>query len=208
MKKLVLFFLLTMGANAYAQNMMVVDSIKILPQNPTALDSVFLHIYWHSNYGCQLQSPPTVMNSGNSHTVVACYVVGLITIITSGDDSVFLFQGPAGIHVVSWQVTQNATQSTACDYTHAQNQATVNVLPTGIEEQSDALAMQWSSLNHELLSNTSGLLTIYGANGQLIYAGNIGAYERVRLEGISKQMYFATLRKADGEVSTLKFVVE
>lgn len=209
MKKILLVGALFAGISASSQNMMVVDSVKVLPQNPTALDSVFLHVYWHSNYGCGLQMPMNVVHSGSyNHTVTACYVVGVITIITSGDDSIFLFQGPAGMHTVAWQVQQNASQSTSCDYTHATNQVQVNVIPTGIEEHASSHQLELTNGKQALQCNQDGLLSIYSMTGQVLLATTVRNGQLITIKAEAGQMYFAMLQQENGEVTTLKFVIE
>lgn len=208
MKKLLFAFLLACSVSAGAQNFMTVDSIKVLPQNPTPMDSVFLHVYWHCNYGCGLQQPMSVTTAGNSHSVAACYIVGLIAVITSGDDSVFLFQGPPGIHVVGWQVTQNATPQSSCDYYHAQGQTTVNVQQTtGVPEFGSAPLMNWNMPAQQLYCGASGMLRIYSVNGELVRETSVTQGEMLTLDGVAGQLYLATLTKENGEVSTIKFVV-
>ena len=205
MKKLLLIAGLVCAMHASAQNTMYVDSVKVLPVNPTAADSVWLHIYWWSGYGTSIDDT-TVTHAGNNHSVTACYIVGLTAVVTGGDDSVFLFQGPAGMHVVSWQVFQNGTQATQCDQLVTANQEQINVISTGIDEHGPGNAM---NLAHStLFIQESGLLTIYSTTGQLVHSSNVNAGQRVEINANAGQMYFATLTQDNGQVTTVKFVLQ
>jgi hypothetical protein len=205
-KKLLFSTFLFLTISGFSQNVMNVDSVRVLPANPTVNDSVFLHIYWHCSYGCGLQMAPSVVNSGTTHTATACYVVGPITVLTSGDDSVFLFQGPAGVHTVAWQVIQNSSQSTSCDYTHAQNQVQVNVVPTGVPEFGNIPGLEIAE--QQFLCNTDGTFRVYSSTGQLIYESIAVPGKRIAIRAHAGQMYFATLTSNTGEVTTIKFIME
>lgn len=205
MKKLLLLAVTAISLHMGAQNTMFVDSVKVLPQNPTASDSVFLHIWWWSGYGTT-PMPPTVLNAGLNHTVQACYLVGLTAVVTDGHDSIFVFQGPAGMHMISWSVMQNGTQATSCDQFVTGNQQQVNVVPTGVDEHSatgDLVMVQ-----RDFICNTTGTFRVYSTTGQVMYEQAAMPGQRIAISVPAQQMYFATLTASDGEVSAIKFVSE
>ncbi len=203
MKKLLLLAVTALSLHASAQNSVYVDSVKVLPQNPTAADSVWLHIWWWSGYSCTPMTP-TVINAGNNHTVNACYLVGLAAVVTGGHDSIFVFQGPAAMHMVTWSVMQNASQSTTCNQPVLNGQNQVNVLPTGVDEHnstSDLVMVQ-----RDFICNTTGTFRIYSTTGQVVYEQAAQPGQRISINVPAQQMYFATLNASDGEVTTIKFV--
>jgi hypothetical protein len=204
MKKLLLIALVTLSSIGFAQNAVYIDSVKVLPQNPTVSDSVFLHIWWWSGYGCSPMTP-SVMHAGNNHTVNACYLVGVIAVVTSGHDSIFVFQGPAGMHVVSWTIMQNATQSSTCDQFIEANQQQVNVIPTGISEGESGPGLEM--VRQYFQCNSEGAFRVFSTTGQLMYETAAFPGKRIAIEAFAGQMYFATLTTSEGEVTTIKFVM-
>jgi|GEM_PF-3440729 len=207
MKKIYLLFALvfvTTFAGAQTMNYMNVDSVRVRPANPTPTDSVFLHVFWNSPWGCMLNGTPTVMNAGLSHAATFCYTVGMITVITGGEDSVFLFQGPAGAHVVSWQIVQNATFNSQCDWVRDANQQMVNVVATDIDDPHSSNAFAF--VNSEFVVSENGTLSVYNALGQTVYSSQVNSGQHVPFTGGSSQMYTATFTNENGSISVLKFV--
>lgn len=188
-----------------AQNPMYVDSVKVLPQNPVATDSIWLHVWWWSPYGTSFNTS-SVTHAGNNHDVNVCYTVGMITIVTSGHDSVFVFQGPAGMHTVSWTITQNG--NTQCDMVVTQNQQQVNVIATGTDEHSENTAIELIPTEESFQINESGLFAVYSSSGQLVYEQQVDAGQRIAVRAYAGQMYFATLTDSNGRVTTIKFVLQ
>ncbi|MCK6641549.1 MAG: hypothetical protein L6Q81_15830 [Bacteroidia bacterium] len=207
MKKIYLLFALvfvTTFVGAQTMNYMNVDSVRVRPANPTPADSVFLHVYWNSPWGCSLNGVPTVNNAGLNHAATLCYTVGMITVVTMDHDSVFLFQGPAGIHVVSWQIVQNATFNTQCDWVRDANQQVVNVLSTDIEESETDLPVQFT--NNEFMIHANGTLHVYNALGQSFYNAQVNAGQRVPFSAETAQMFTAVFRDESGNTSVLKLI--
>lgn len=207
MKKIYLLLMLvfvTTLVGAQTMNSMNVDSVRVLPANPSPTDSVFLHVYWNSPWGCYLNGVPTVNNAGMNHAATFCYNVGMITVVTGGVDSVFLFQGPAGMHVVSWQIVQNATFNSQCDWVRDANQQVVNVLATEIEEPETDLSLQF--INNEFLIRKKGTLTVFNTLGQCIYNAQVNAGQRVPLSTETAQMITAVFRDESGNTSVLKLI--
>lgn len=207
MKKLLLanlFVALSIAISAQTWNYMNVDSVRVRPANPSATDSVFMHVYWNSPWGCSLNGAPTVMNAGMNHAATFCYTVGMITVVTSGHDSVFLFQGPAGVHVVSWQIIQNGSPNSQCDWVRDANQMTINILPTGIDSRETA--QQFSFVNNEFVMNESGTLSVFSVNGQLLFSSRVNAGQRIPFSAQSAQLYSAVFSDEEGNTSTLKFL--
>lgn len=204
-KKLLLLAVTAIALHAGAQNAMYVDSVKVLPQSPGGSDSVFLHIWWWSGYGTT-PMPPTVVSAGNNHNVMACYTVGLIAVVSGGHDSIFVFQGPPGVHMITWAVMQNGTQSTSCDQMVLNGQEQVNVTLSGVDEHSanNNLVMA----QRDFICNTAGTFRVYAATGQVVYEQNAIPGQRISINAPAGQMYFATLTTSEGEVSTIKFVLE
>lgn len=204
MKKFIIAASLLLSFTASSQNMMNIDSVRIYPANPTATDSVWLHIWWWSGWFTS-PNPPSVVHSGNNHTVTCCYTVGLMTVVTSGHDSVFIFQGPAGIHNVSWSVYQNATGNSQCDLFLQGNQQQINVLSVGMSENSESALIQL--VKDELVLNSTGTLSIYSGEGKLILESYVRPGQRISVAQLSKQLYVAAFRKENGAITTLKFLV-
>lgn len=205
MKKLLLLATLALGVQLGAQNTVYIDSVRVLPQNPTATDSVFLHIWWWSGYSTT-PLPPTVASAGNNHAVSACYLVGLAAVVTGGHDSVFVFQGPSGIHTVSWVISQNSSQMTSCDQFVDGNQQQVNVLTTGIGEHNGSSNLV--RVQNDFICNTAGTFRVYSTTGQVVYEASAIPGQRISVNPTAGQLYFATLTGSNGEVTTIKFVVE
>jgi hypothetical protein len=204
MKKLLLIAFMALSSLGFAQNSVYIDSVKVLPANPTANDSVFLHIWWWSGYACSPMTP-TVVNAGNNHTVNACYLVGVAAVVTGGHDSIFVFQGPAGMHMISWTIMQNGSQSTTCDLFVQGNQQQVNVIATGITESE--LKPDVEFVQQQFICNTDGMFRVYSTTGQIIYESAATTGKRIAIEAPAGQMYFATLTANDGETTTIKFVM-
>lgn len=207
MKKIYLLFALvfvTTFAGAQTMNYMNVDSVRVQPANPTPTDSVFLHVFWHSPWGCSLNGTPTVMNAGLNHAATFCYTVGMITVITGGEDSIFLFQGPAGAHVVSWQIVQNGTFNSQCDWVRDANQQVVNVVATNIEDPHSNNAFAF--INNEFIVSENGTLSVYNALGQTVYSSQVHSGQHVPFTGGNSQMFTATFTNENGSISVLKFV--
>lgn len=207
MKKIYLLLTLvfvTTFVGAQTMNYMNVDSVRVRPANPTPTDSVFLHVYWNSPWGCSLNGVPTVNNSGMNHAATFCYTVGMITVVTGGEDSVFLFQGPAGMHVVSWQIVQNATFNSQCDWVRDANQQVVNVLATDITDQEAELPVQF--VNNEFMIHKNGTLTVFNSLGQSVYNAQLYAGQRVPFSAETAQMFTAVFRDESGKTSQFKFV--
>lgn len=209
MKKILLFIAVAFSMGAYGQAApLVVDSVRILPAGPGAQDSVFLHIYWNCNYGAGLMSPPTVLTAGTNHSVNACYFVSVLAVISSGHDSVFLFQGPPGVHMVSWQIFQNSDISTSCDTLVTANQQQVNVSISGVDENTANGSIQWNTAANQVQCNREGTLSIYNCNGQLLLEREVTPGIIVALPEGSAGILLANFRGAEGRTETLKLLVE
>jgi hypothetical protein len=200
---LVVMALVTTLVGAQTMNYMNVDSVRVHPANPTPSDSVFLHVYWNSPWGCSLNGTPTVNTAGLNHSASFCYTVGMITVVTSGEDSVFLFQGPAGFHVVSWQIFQNATFNSQCDWVRDANQQMVNVLATDIEEPEPVVAFDF--VNGEFRIHANGSLNVYNALGQSVYNAQANSGDRIPFSSENTQIFIAVFYDQSGNRSTMKF---
>ncbi|HTF04880.1 MAG TPA: hypothetical protein VK826_12725 [Bacteroidia bacterium] len=209
MKKLLLVLGIACSIGAFGQaSPVVVDSVKILPANPAATDSVFLHIYWHCNYGAGLTSPPTVISAGTNHAVNACYYSSVMAVISGADDSVFLFQGPPGVHMVSWQIFQNSGFSTSCDLLITANQQQVNVTLSSVDEHAASGTILWNVSTKQVQCAREGTLSIYQYNGQLLLEQKVTPGMMVGLPEGATGVLLATFRNESGESETLKIFWE
>ncbi len=192
--------------SAFSQNTMSVDSVVVRPVNPDASDSVWVHIYGFSPYGTVLNGPITVSTVGMNHHVDACYTVGLIAVITDIHDSVFAFQGPAGMHVVSWSIVQNGTQSTSCDLPVTAGQMQVNVATvTGTEETGlPQGALTWNAALEEMSCNAAGVLSVYSINGQLLMRRKVAAGMMLPLPESAKDIVIAVLEQENGSTGRIR----
>ncbi|MFM2017629.1 MAG: hypothetical protein RL007_1285 [Bacteroidota bacterium] len=201
---IIVLALVTSFIGAQTMNYMNVDSVRVRPANPTPTDSVFLHVFWNSPWGCSLNGTPTVMNAGLNHAATFCYTVGMITIVTGGEDSVFLFQGPAGAHVVSWQIVQNGTFNSQCDWVRDANQTMVNVVATDINDPQSGSTFAF--MNNEFIISERGTLSVYNALGQTVFSSQVNTGQHVPFTSVSSQIYTATFTNENGGISVLKFV--
>lgn len=209
MKKLLLAFAVAVcipATEITAQNSMYVDSVVIRPANPSASDPVYLHVYGWSGYGTSLYTAPTVVTNNLYHTVDFCYVVGLITVVTSIHDSVLVFTGPAGQHVVQWNITQNS-QSNNCDLQVESSQQLVNVSTVmGIGDSPPQLpAITWNSEQEWLFNTIPGKLSVYSADGRLVLEKQIQTYEMNSFAGETSGIYTAVFTSQSGERYTIRF---
>lgn len=201
---IIVLALVTSFIGAQTMNYMNVDSVRVRPANPTPTDSVFLHVFWNSPWGCSLNGTPTVMNAGLNHAATFCYTVGMITIVTGGEDSVFLFQGPAGAHVVSWQIVQNGTFNSQCDWVRDANQTMVNVVATDINDPQSGSTFAF--MNNEFIITERGTLSVYNALGQTVFSSQVNTGQHVPFTSGNSQMFTATFTNENGSISVLKFV--
>jgi hypothetical protein len=201
---IIVLALVTSFIGAQTMNYMNVDSVRVRPANPTPTDSVFLHVFWNSPWGCSLNGTPTVMNAGLNHAATFCYTVGMITIVTGGEDSVFLFQGPAGAHVVSWQIVQNGTFNSQCDWVRDANQTMVNVVATDINDPQSGSTFAF--MNNEFIISERGTLSVYNAIGQTVFSSQVNTGQHVPFTIGNSQMFTATFTNENGSISVLKFV--
>lgn len=210
MKKLLLFISTLLIVVAATAQTITIDSVRAYPVNPNAADPVYLHVYGWSPNSCALAMPPTVTTLGMNHLADFCYQVGMLTVITPLHDSVYLFTGPSGTHTATWNIEQNATDSTTCDQAVSQGSTLIVVSPVaGIIENgnvNDYLA--WDGTEKQLRVNQAGLLSIFSADGRLIYYTTIRNAGPVKFPLESEGVYFARLQKADGTMVTLKFFVK
>jgi hypothetical protein len=151
-----------------------------------------------------MNGTPNVTNAGLNHSVTFCYTVGMITVVSMDHDSVFIFQGPAGSHAVMWQIFQNATFNTQCDWVRDGGQQVLNILPTDITEPETIVPVKF--VDGELLISSNGTLTVYNAIGQTVYNARVTDGERVPFTSEETQIFTAVFRNDSGEVSVLKFI--
>ena len=207
MKKtlLILSVVLLSVTNAFAQIPVIIDSVKTQPANPTATDSVYLHIYGFCSYGCALNGPPTVLNAGFNHSVTACYLVNSLSVITNIHDSVYLFTGPAGLHTVTWQIQQNSDQmNPVCDQQVTNGNTTVNVVATGIDQQvQNPFVISWNAQDHSLIyslpDKASRTFSVYTMSGQLIAKEQTnGSNGKISLDAEAAGLFIVVLEDENG----------
>ncbi len=193
---------------AFSQSSMSIDSVVVRPANPTANDSVWLHIYAYSLYSTNLNGAIFVTHSGLTHQVQACYTVGIAAVITYVHDSVFVFKGPAGMHTISWTVHQNAVQTgSLCDLLVGSGQEQVNVTAvTGINDLTRSTgSLTWNAALEEMNCNADGMLSVYSVNGQLLLRRKVSAGTTVPLPETASSIVIAVLDQENGNAGRLRF---
>lgn len=186
--------------------MMTIDSVRFSPVYASASDSVYLHVYGWSPNSTSLAMPPTSTDITTSyHLVEFCYTVGMTAVVTTIHDSVYLFNGPNGTHIVVWSVIQNTSSTSLCDTTVNSSTTTLAV---GIPEPgATARKLTWNSFSQIMSCNSTGSFSLYNLSGQLILRREVEVAETLVLSYL-KGIYFATLTTNDGVSSTLKVVCQ
>jgi hypothetical protein len=103
-----------------------------------------------------------------------------------------------------WQIFQNATFNTQCDWVRDGGQQVLNILPTDITEPETIVPVKF--VDGELLISSNGTLTVYNAIGQTVYNARVTDGERVPFTSEETQIFTAVFRNDSGEVSVLKFI--
>ncbi|MCH8903625.1 MAG: T9SS type A sorting domain-containing protein [Bacteroidetes bacterium] len=209
---IICFSLITISSNLRADQ---VDSLSVIPTNPTANDVVQLILHTQfSSGGCWVDSF-TVSISGGYINVFAYYSTGSLAVICTRTDTFTIGKLAAGAYqLVGNQFTGSAWQDTGS--------VNFTVTPmTGIDDPdiySSRLntifpnpAGQSMSMNYALPNgNLTGNLVIFDLHGRQLLDqtlnGNSGAIQ-IQRSGLVEGMYFYAIRTEAGMLEVRKLIV-
>jgi hypothetical protein len=214
MKLLRLFNFLILCSVSLPVSGHTIDSLAILPSNPTSADQIQVVCYsTFTSGGCDL-SNFSVTISGTHISVQATHVVGMLAVICNRIDTLSIGQLPAGTYQFDYHLYDSLQQDTA-------DTDTIQFVVGPSNGVSEAFSGYPGIRPYPNPSNGwlgfSGLetlrgplqCTIYSAQGQLLKQASLaGASSKIDVSGLATGVYRAVLQSGDTVFGVTGFLVE
>lgn len=211
-KYLIIFMTMAASLTSAAAFSQIIDSLRILPENPTTADNISLIIYaTHTSGDCNL-AQSSVSFSNDSVLVSASYELGMLTVICHSQDTVSLGQFNAGTYQL--ELMTSNTQGIMLGDT-ADTFFTVTGQNTGIEYpgEENLIAVFPNPVSDRLYINvSSGDITVTGISilslsGKKVFsATGPAAGNQLPVQLLEKGMYLLEIQLSGGKTCYRKFI--
>ncbi|WP_343637648.1 T9SS type A sorting domain-containing protein [Fluviicola sp.] len=207
LKQFLIAGLLFLSGHTFAQQLPGIDSLKLIPANPTSNDA--LKVVCHTIFpygGCQLNSIHAEQQ-GNDIFLSLDYTIGMITYICDRKDTIPIDNPGAGDFRLLVSITTNG-QATV----HDTDTLEFHIDPfLGIQEfTSGGFDVYPNPFHHELTFKTTfpvGKMELHAMTGKLVYSGEqLPENPPIDLSYLEQGIYMVTLTDPDGNAFTRRIV--
>lgn len=214
MKHLRLFIFLTLCSVSLPLWAHTIDSLAILPSNPTSADQIQVVCYsTFTSGGCDLTNF-SVTISGTQISVQATHIVGMLAVICNRIDTLSIGQLPAGTYLLNYQLYDTLQQNIADIDTISFVVGPSNGVSEAVSDNPGILPYPnpgngWLGFSGLESLRAPLQCNVYSAQGQLLKQAILaGATSKIDVGGLPTGVYRAVLQSADGEVGVTGFLVE